>query len=216
MRLKYEDYQSKMNIETNNAILKFAKIISGAYSNELQSQSFPKDFAHINIFFRPIDWSIMNGPGLYSEQIYNYSPWSPYRQALHKIYMSQGILKVENYMLKNKERIAGAGNDKKLLEELHRDKILIRPGCTMLFKLIKESFYIGNIEEGNKCILHRDGKETYLVSKVELREDSLISEDSGIDKETNQKVWGSENGAFIFKKTRSFKEDINEKWINEL
>ena len=205
-----------METETNKAILSFAKTIAGAYSNKLQSQNYPKDFAHINIFFRPIEWSIMNGPSLYSEQIYNYSPWEPYRQAVHKIYMSKGVFRLENYMLKNKERIAGAGRDKSLLKDLSRDKLSIREGCAMEFKLVKKGLYIGNIEKGNKCILPREGKKTYLVSRVELSEDRLISEDSGLDKETDQKIWGSENGAFIFKKTISFKNELNQAWSNKL
>ena len=83
----------------------------------------------------------------------------------------------------------------------------------MDFKHIKKDYYIGSIQAGKNCILSRNGKSSYLVSNVELRGDSFISEDSGIDIETDQKIWGSDNGPFIFQKTISYKTEINEEWI---
>tara|TARA_Y100001968_G_scaffold269976_1_gene260975 strand:+ start:9533 stop:10150 length:618 start_codon:yes stop_codon:yes gene_type:complete len=205
-----------MKIEVNQAILTFAETLSGVYSNKLQSQNKPKEFAHINIYFRPIEWSVLNAPGLYSEQSYNYSPWSPYRQAIHKICISKGVFRVQNYMLKNKERIAGAGIDKTLLKELTKGNLVERVGCRMDFRLINKDYYTGNIEKGNKCIISREGRLSYLASKVELRENSFISEESGFDKKTNKKIWGSADGPFIFKKTISYREEVNKRWVNLL
>tara|TARA_Y100001968_G_C19191488_1_gene635390 strand:+ start:155 stop:772 length:618 start_codon:yes stop_codon:yes gene_type:complete len=202
-----------MKIETKQSILDFGKTISGCYSNKLQAQNNPKDFANINIYFIPIAWSILNAPGLYSEQVYNHLPWSPYRQALHTIDFTNGIFRLKNYRIMNKERIAGSGLNKTLLTELSKDKIVEREFCGMDFKHIKKDYYIGSIQAGKNCILSRNGKSSYLVSNVELRGDSFISEDSGIDIETDQKIWGSDNGPFIFQKTISYKTEINEEWI---
>ena len=52
-------------------LLKFAKTLAGHYSNREQSQDNPKDFAHINIFFRPLPWDVLKAPGFYSEQSYD-------------------------------------------------------------------------------------------------------------------------------------------------
>ena len=62
------------------ALAEFAKTLAGAYDNLDQSQNNPKDFARINIYFRPLPWHIFQGPGFYSEQCYDYAPWDPYRQ----------------------------------------------------------------------------------------------------------------------------------------
>ena len=50
-----------------------------------------KNFANINIYYIPLDWSIFNGPWFYSEQSYDFKPWSPYRQGLHKLIKQENI-----------------------------------------------------------------------------------------------------------------------------
>ena len=57
----------------------FAKTLGGIYDNLEQSQANPKDFARINIFFRPLPWGGFDGPGFYSEQCYDYAPGAPYK-----------------------------------------------------------------------------------------------------------------------------------------
>ena len=60
--------------DNNEALLLFAKTLAGHYSNLQQSQENPKDFAHINIFFRPLPWDVLKAPGFYSEQSYDHDP----------------------------------------------------------------------------------------------------------------------------------------------
>ena len=50
-----------MNIEDR---LRFAGTLSGVFDNFAQSQANAKDFARINIIFRPLPWQIFNGPGI--------------------------------------------------------------------------------------------------------------------------------------------------------
>ena len=69
-------------------LLRFVKTLAGKYSNFEQAQLDPKYFAHINTYFRPIEWDIFNAPGFYSEQSYDYSPWAPYRQSLHRLLLN--------------------------------------------------------------------------------------------------------------------------------
>ena len=76
--------------DNNEALLLFAKTLSGHYSNLEQSQENPKDFAHINIFFRPLPWDVLKGPGFYSEQSYDHDPWRPYRQGVHRLLPADG------------------------------------------------------------------------------------------------------------------------------
>jgi CpeT protein len=47
--------------------------LAGIYDNYEQAQVNPKDFARINIVFRPLPWEIFEGPGFYSEQFYDYA-----------------------------------------------------------------------------------------------------------------------------------------------
>ena len=41
-------------------IFDFAQSIAGIYDNFEQSQNNPRDFARINIIFRPLPWDIFN------------------------------------------------------------------------------------------------------------------------------------------------------------
>ena len=54
----------------------------GDFSNQKQSFSNPKLYAHIHIFFLPLPFDFFNSIGFYSEQVYDYDLWTPYRQGV--------------------------------------------------------------------------------------------------------------------------------------
>lgn len=91
--------------------LRFAKTLAGIYDNYEQAQSNPKDFARINIVFRPLPWEIFEGPGFYSEQYYDYAKWNPYRQGIHRLKIKDQSFVVENFDFGDKERLAGSSAD---------------------------------------------------------------------------------------------------------
>ena len=196
-----------------NPILLFSKAISGKYSNKYQSINDPKNFPHISVYFRPISWDILNGPGLYSEQSFEHDPWTPYRQAIHRIYIKDNIIILNNYQLINKIRVAGAGSKPELLSEICKDKIELNNGCSMYFKESNPGNYIGNIEPGKRCLVYKNKKNSYLISQVKFNNDDWICKDIGCDLETNKQVWGTENGPFLCKKVFSLSNEINKKWL---
>tara|TARA_Y100001968_G_scaffold136503_1_gene124626 strand:- start:76232 stop:76849 length:618 start_codon:yes stop_codon:yes gene_type:complete len=202
-----------MKLEQEKSIISFAKTICGQYSNKLQAQKAPKNFAHINIFFRPIPWLILEGPGLYSEQSYDYDPWNPYRQAVHSVLLKDSKIILTNYQLLNPIRVAGAGLRKEFLNEINPKQLSIREGCDMYFKDSGKGNYSGQIKPGNNCIISRGGKSSYLVSNITFNMKEMESEDQGNDLYTNKKIWGSDNGPFCFNKIRTFNQSINEKWL---
>ncbi len=194
-------------------ILSFSKIISGKYSNKRQSDINPRLFAHINLFFIPIKWNIMNGPGFYSEQSFAHRPWSPYRQALHKLESKGDTFILQNFQIINSKRLAGAGFNKYIFNNLIEAQKKLREGCEMHFKQIETNSYKGNVQPGEKCLINRNGKISYLISNVSLNKKQWISEDQGIEIKSNKKVWGSTNGPIIFDKIERFDEEINLKWL---
>lgn len=195
------------------ALAEFAKTLAGAYDNLDQSQNNPKDFARINIYFRPLPWHIFQGPGFYSEQCYNYAPWDPYRQGIHRLTMAHNMFVMENYGFANSRRIAGAGRNPELLDALRVESFEKRCGCAMQFQTKEPGHYIGNVEPGKNCLVPRNGKLTYLVSEVEFNQTNWISRDRGFDPETNEQVWGSEHGLLRFKRTSSFADKITNEWL---
>ena len=196
--------------------VRFAKTLSGVFDNFAQSQERPKDFARINIVFRPLSWEIFQGPGFYSEQYYDYSPWEPYRQGIHRLTYNEDTFIVENFGFSNKERLAGSGRNPELLESLDRNSLQKRCGCSMHFKETRIGHYVGTVEPGKDCLVPRDGKLTYLVSEVEVNEQSWVSRDRGFDPTTDEVRWGSEHGPLKFKRIQDLSEMVTEQWINEI
>ena len=161
-------------------------------------------------------WELLLGPWFYSEQSYDYSPWSPYRQGVHKLTIQNDIFILENYKLNHPERVAGAGFMPELLKAIHIDEIIPRVGCSMHFRQKGRYSYQGEIEPGNTCIVNRNGKQTYIVSEVELSKDNWNSIDRGYDPKTNKQVWGSEYGQFRFNRSLFLGNHLTKDWLRNL
>jgi CpeT protein len=191
----------------NELILSLARWMAGEFSNQKQSFAEPQTFAHIRVFFRPLLFNVFNGIGFYSEQVYDYDLWSPYRQGVHRFVEKGDEIYVENYGLKDPILYAGAGRERSILETITPDCIERRYNCSMIFKKEKNTFR-GNVEPGNKCTIERNGLMTYLVSEVELTESTFISLDRGMDLNTHEQIWGSKAGPLRFEKTTNFAEEV--------
>lgn len=187
-------------MENQNELLNFAKVLLGHYSNQKQAIENPKDFAHINIFFQPMPNKFFNTAHIYSEQSYDHDPWRPYRQGIHKISISKGIIIVENFEIENMYRLAGAGPRPELLNGFNCTSIKQRFGCAMHFKKKGETAYTGEVEPGCKCIVPRDGQLSYLVSEVEVNEKIWESRDRGFNIDDHKQCWGSEHGKLKFER----------------
>lgn len=194
--------------QNNSSLLnELASLMAGDFSNRQQSDAEPQNYAHIRIFFRPLPWEFFSGIGFYSEQVYDYNLWTPYRQGVHRLIDRGDHIYIENYSLKNAENYAGSGHNRDILLTIPTDCIERRYNCSMIFRKEKSTFY-GSVEPGNKCLIQRKGKSTYLVSTVELTENTWISWDQGMDIENHQQVWGSAIGPLRFTKRVSFADEL--------
>ena len=195
----------------DDPIINFLNLLLGSYSNQKQSIKNPRLFAYINLYFIPIPWSIFESPFLYSEQSYNYSPWNPYRQSLHRVRVENKLFIIDNYKIEDPIRVAGAGFRPELLESLRDSKPKRRVGCSMHFKETGKSAYKGAIEQSGSCLIFHSGRMTYLSSKVKLEKNSFEIIDEGYEVNTNRKIWGSENGPILFEKILGC--DIRKSWL---
>jgi CpeT protein len=191
----------------DSLLYELAYLMAGDFCNRQQSDADPKNYAHIRIFFRPLPWEFFSGIGFYSEQVYDYDLWSPYRQGVHRLVDQGDRIYIENYSLKEAENFAGSGHNRDILLTIPADGIERRHNCSMVFRKEGKMFR-GSVEPGNKCLIHRKGVDTYLVSDVELTETTWISWDRGMDLNTHQQIWGSAVGPLKFKKRASFSEEL--------
>lgn len=188
-------------------LYELACLMAGDFCNRQQSQVDPKTYAHIRIFFRPLPWEFFSGIGFYSEQVYDYDLWSPYRQGVHRLVDQGDRIYIENYSLKDAELYAGSGHNRDILLTIPPKAIARRKNCSMVFTKVGEVFQ-GRVEPGNNCLIERKGVQTYLVSEVELTETTWVSWDRGMDINTHQQIWGSAAGPLKFKKRESFANEI--------
>ena len=195
-----------MSHSNSDLAINLAQWLAGEFSNRQQSFDSPKDFAHIHVFFRPLPWEFFEGIGFYSEQVYDYDLWTPYRQGIHRFVEQEGQVYVENYSLKDAMLYAGSGHNRSILETIKPESIERRYNCSMVFKKKGDTFY-GNVE-GDQCLIEKRGCVTYLVSEVELTESTFKSWDRGIDVETKEQKWGSDHGALQFAKVTNFADEI--------
>lgn len=206
-------------------LITLATWMAGDFSNFKQADAALKDFAHIRIFFRPLSYDFFEpfgypgGIGFYSEQVYDYDLWSPYRQGLHRVIAKDDHVYVENYGLKDGVPFAGSGHNKEILKTIPADCAIQRKGCSMVFRRQSSAVaedsedktadkFVGAVEPGNNCLIPRKGKVTYLVSHVEVTEHTWLSLDQGMDVETHEHVWGSTEGALKFEKRESFADEL--------
>mgnify|MGYP003460591344 FL=1 len=185
-----------------------AQWMAGDFSNRQQSISEPQHYAHIRIFFRPLPFEFFNAIGFYSEQVYDYDLWSPYRQGVHRLVARGEDTYIENYSLKDAMLYAGAAREPEILQTITHDCLERRCNCSMIFHR-EEDMFRGRVEPGNQCLVERNGAMTYLISDVEITENTWVSLDQGMDINTHEKIWGSAHGMLKFEKVTSFADEIN-------
>tara|TARA_B100000700_G_scaffold166532_1_gene184072 strand:- start:96 stop:695 length:600 start_codon:yes stop_codon:yes gene_type:complete len=196
----------------NKAIIEFAKIISGIFSNKEQALNNPKNFAHIQIHIRPLFFKTYKCFAFYSEQRYQHDIWNPYRQSINKLSKEKEIFVLSNHKIENKERLTGGALDISLLDNISKYKLYKKSGCSMYFRETNPGNFSGTIESGRKCYIKYGEEQTYVKSEVIVNKYILISEDSGYEIETDKKIWGSNFGPLIFKKISNFDCFIDENW----
>ncbi len=199
------------------ALQTLAHWMAGEFTNWQQAQAEPSKFAQIHIYFRPLPFAFFNAVGFYSEQAYDYDLWSPYRQGVHRLVAQpDGSIFIENYGLKDAMLYAGASREDQILAAITPAVLVRRCHCAMIFRrdtipteLGEGDRFIGAVEPGNRCIIPRNGHQTYLVSEVELTEFTWVSRDRGFDLDTHEHIWGSDLGPLRFTKVRSYAHELS-------
>jgi CpeT protein len=188
-------------------LIVLAEWMAGDFSNRQQSFDFPQQFAHIHVFFRPLPFDFFNAIGFYSEQAYDHDLWTPYRQGVHKLVDRGDDIYIENYGLRDAIWFAGAARELSILKTITPDRIERRHHCSMVFRRDGEMFR-GSVEPGNRCLIEKRERMTYLVSEVEVTATTWLSLDRGMDIDTHEQVWGSTSGPLRFSKCQSFAAEL--------
>jgi CpeT protein len=198
----------RVNALNQTDLFTLAQWMAGDFSNYKQSSRYPTLYAHIHVFFRPLPFSFFSGIGFYSEQVYDYDLWSPYRQGVHRFIDRGNNIYIENFALDDAIRFAGAAREPSILKTIAPESLRPRCNCGMVFER-QDNCFIGRVE-GDQCLIPKNGLQTYLVSEVEVTASTWSSLDRGFDINTHQQVWGSDHGAFQFTKSQDFSHELSE------
>ncbi len=184
-----------------------AQWMAADFSNQEQAFENPPIFAHIRVCMRPLPVSFLDGVSFFVEQAYDYMLNIPYRVRVLKLVDTGSQIEIENYTLKDEKPFYGASRDVQKLTTLTPEQLEKLPGCNMRVEWTGHSFK-GSVEPGKACIVVRKGKSTYLDSEFEIDADKFISLDRGLDRETDEYVWGSVGGPFHFVRWASFADEV--------
>ena len=188
-------------------IATLARWMAADFSNQLQAFENPPMYAHIRVFMRPLPVSLLDGVSFFVEQAYDYMLNNPYRVRVLRLIKTDTHIEIENYTVKDEQKLYGASRDLGRLQTLKAEQLEKLPGCNMIVEWTGNSFK-GKVEPGKACMVVRKGKETYLDSSFEIDQDKFISLDRGRDPETDEHVWGSVAGPFYFVRWASFADEV--------
>ena len=192
------------------SLQRFLDLLCGEYSNQQQALDNPPLFAHIFLKYRPIE-HLQQG-SILLEQTYAVDPKNPYRlRMIRAEEVENGIIKLWNHIFREPDQFSKATTDITLRKQIKESDLIPLNNCHYQVTE-KEGGYYGAIEPGCRCIVHRDGKDTVLMSSFTLKGESLETLDRGHDPETNERCWGSIAGEFRFQRTASWSNDIPATW----
>ena len=168
----------------------FLDLLEGTFSNKTQAQSHPTRYAHIWVNHRKISEN-----RIYGEQAYNYLKNRPYRQFVIEVVAEKGQFRLKNYEIAEARQFAECKN----LDQITEDMLTYREGCDIIMEQIGHNTYKGGTSTCN-CWVNWQGIKTYVQNEVILSEEDYQVVDRGLHSETHEKIWGSDWGAFKFKR----------------
>ncbi len=197
-----------------SALLRLIQMLSAGFSNQDQAFENPPIYAHILVRFRPLP---QLAPGsLLLEQWYSVAPAQPYRiRVLRAEKAPGGELLIHNQALREEQRFWGAVEDPELMAQIQDQDLRLLEGCTYVVREQGNGF-VGEVEQGCRCLVERKGVTAYLVSRFELDPLGMRTIDRGHDPSTHVRLWGSLAGPFEFQRTHDFSNEVPANWEEAL
>lgn len=194
----------------NAPLTRLTQQLSASFDNQRQAFDNPPLYGHILVRIRPLPH--LKPGSLLLEQAYAITSKEPYRiRVLRAEGRADGSLIINNYAIRDPQRFWGGIEDQSKRDSIQEEDLALLEGCTYLVSETEQGF-CGEVEPGCKCMVKRQGMNSYLVSQFELSQTGMRTIDRGHNPETNKYVWGSIAGAFKFDKIESYADEIPEQW----
>ena len=173
--------------------------MTGSFTSTTQSEALPDDFFDIHLYMQPIWTGRRDGIWLYVEQAAASNLERPYRQRVYHLHATSEGPRSDVYELPGDPlRFAGAWRTPERLDEVERDELVERSGCSIFLRRSGDAFE--GATRGDGCSSSLAGA-AYATSEVTITRDVLTSWDRGFDA-TGEQVWGATAGAYEFVRLR--------------
>ena len=190
---------------------RFCGLLAGRHSNQQQAFDNPPFFAHIILKYRALPQ--FDQPTLLLEQGYAVDPSQPYRvRILRPTLQGETSIRVINFRLHELQRFQGASDDRMIRDTIAETAFGVLEGCAYDVTPSGHSTFAGTTEPGCRCIVHRNGVDTYLKSRFQLSPEGMTTLDRGYDLTSHQRVWGSVAGEFSFQREEDWSDEIPPHW----
>lgn len=191
---------------------RLVRMLSGSFSNKEQAFENPPLYAHILVKLRPLP---QLAPGsLLLEQSYAINPSAPYRIRVLRAEAQNGKLKIINQALAGDQRFWGAVEDAELRSSIKTSDLIPLGGCAYVISEESEGF-VGEMEPGCRCLVRRKEITSYVVARLELKQNKMSTIDRGYDPQTHEHLWGSLAGPFEFARTNDYSNEIPLHWTEQ-
>lgn len=179
---------------------RLASYLAGDFHNQAQAWENPPLFAQIQVCYAPLSGDLFETYGFYVEQAYVGHLEDPYRTAVIALNVDERGLVIRNYRPLDPGRWQGLPRQNwQALREMKPEDLSSLPGCDVVLTE-QDGVFVGETEPGSRCRVVRDGKPSYLHTRVQIGPQQFLSHDRGLDPETHQQVWGALAGSFVFDK----------------
>ena len=151
---------------------KFISYFEGYFNNQKQAFHMPREFALIELTHTKISASKFRVAQKYI--IDN----DPYRKAIVEVTQKDGKIVLKSY--------------EDTEEQLYKE------GCDIIFEYDEELDRFHGVNVCNECYVQKGDKTTYLMTEAFLGKDYYTVVDKGLEVNTNEQLWGSKHGHFLF------------------
>ncbi len=191
-----------------------ASYLAGEFDNREQAIKDPAWYVHLRLWLRPVHLFTEDSLTLFAEQANILKLDQPYRPRILRLCQSdtsEGCV-VQYYMLKDPDRIRGAGQNPSLLKTLTPEQMDFLPGCTLTVTqehLTQNSYKFSAVPAPDtRCCFTYLGQTYQVALGFEATQEEFRSFDKGIDPQTGKAIWGALLGPYIFSKRQDFSTEL--------
>lgn len=199
-------------------LIALATALAGEFDNQEQALAEPAWYVHLHLWMRPIQLFTEDSLTLFAEQANIINLDKPYRprilrlQHRHPSASADRALSVQYYMLKEPDRVRGAGRQPDLLKTLTPDQMEFLPSCTLTVQvrpLAPNHYHFSTSPATEDCCQFTYQGVTYQVYLgFEAQHEQFLSYDKGIDPKTGKTIWGAQLGPYRFTKRQDFSTEL--------